>query len=200
MRISLSWLAELKMKKRFLRTKVPFWILFAVLSTVIMHPHHTYYVRWSCRSGWSISIWILWMAALGFNNLLKHKTMLNIISQLLTDGFRTPGSCAEVRLCGFCAVVRLNKPTESCSIFMWGCRFQTHVACILYILVHADVLIMLKHTDTHTHRRWCKVMFLIKLEQLFLLSFWKWLDLDFIFHQKMFAQGFVICNEKITVP
>ncbi len=92
---------------------------------------------------------------------------------------------------------------EGISIFIWRWRFHTRkTAHRHHVYLYTVVLLLPLNTHKHTcaHSRWCKVMFLIKLQQLFLLSFWKWLDLDFIFHQKMFAQGFVICNEKITVP
>lgn len=62
---------------------------------------------------------------------------------------------------------------EKAEVFSYGDAAFTlvdspHATCIF---VHAVVLITLKHTQTRAHLRWFKVMFLIKLQQLFLLSF-----------------------------
>lgn len=92
-------------------------------------------------------------------------------------------SCLNVHFCGFKPevfeltqlCVRYTKIVNICfreSIFIWRCRFHTRKRNRMqHVFLYTLVCLLPLNTHRRTHRRWCKVMFLIKLQQLFLLSF-----------------------------
>lgn len=75
----------------------------------------------------------------------------------------------------------------------WWSNLGAHLLLLVHIW-HGSKLKGLNFTHilhAWTQSLWHKVIFLIKLQQLFLLSYWKWLDLDSFFFfsppKKMFA-------------
>lgn len=151
--------------------------LHSVNMLVRVNPYFTY---WSYGCLWS-SFLLCFERLLLVSQCAQIRAVFNIISQLLTCGawvaqLFVPGFIFVVQRCSFwtdwsvCEENVNARVEEGWSIFIWRCRFHTrgHMQHVfLYTLV--CLLPLNTHRRKHAHSRCCKVMFLIKLQQLFLL-------------------------------